>query len=121
MILLGGSDGSAGVFSKSQDKIVQTFKSEGGSITDSLWAGNRAVIATSSGSVKVYDNGSEMSFSGHAGEATALAVHTSGDLLASVGVDKSYIFYDLTSSKVAFQVYTDSGGRMLSTSINVLS
>ena len=109
MILLGGIDGSAGVFSKDQGKIVQTLKGGSGGITDSLWAGKRAVVATTSGSIKICDKESEISFSGHAGEATALALHPSEDLLASVGVDKSYIFYDLTSSKIATQVYTDSG------------
>lgn len=81
----------------------------GAPVTDTIWAGTRAVVATSSGNVKVYENGSDtFDFGGHAGEITALAVHPSGDILASVGLDKSYIFYDLTSHKQVLRVITDS-------------
>lgn len=110
LILVGGTDGVAGVFSISQRRMIQTLKGGSGRITDGLWAGHRPVIATSSGAVKIFDNGSEAgSFTSHAGEATALALHPSGDILASVGVDKSYVFYDLTSSTPVTQVYTNSG------------
>lgn len=108
--MFGGSDGVARVFSISQKEVLQNLKGGGGSITDGLWAGDRAIIATSTGKVKVFHNRSEVaSFSRHAGEAASLALHPGGDILASVGVDKSYIFYDLESSTVATQVYTDSG------------
>ncbi|MCJ1402752.1 hypothetical protein MMC11_005973 [Xylographa trunciseda] len=109
LVLLGGSDGVAGVFSVSQNEVLQTLRGGGGAITDGLWAADRAVIATSTGNVKVFNAGSEVSsFSGHAGKAASIALHPSGEILASVGVDKSYIFYDLESSKIATQVYTDS-------------
>ena len=111
-MLIGGTDGVAGVFSNSQRQMTQTLKGGSGSITDGLWAGHRPVIATSSGAVKVFDNGLETgNFTSHAGEATAVALHPSGDILASVGIDKSYVFYDLTSSTPATQVYTNSGMR----------
>ena len=59
--------------------------------------------------VKAFENGVEVSsFSGHAGAVTALALHPSGDILASVGVDKNYTFYDLTSSVQVLQISTDS-------------
>ncbi|MCJ1380022.1 hypothetical protein MMC17_003125 [Xylographa soralifera] len=109
LALLGGSVGVARVFSISQNEVLQTLKGGGGGITDGLWAADRAVIATSTGNVKIFDDGSEVSsFSGHAGKAASIALHPSGEILASVGVDKSYIFYDLESSKIATQVYTDS-------------
>ncbi len=109
LALLGGSDGNAGVFSISQSKMVQEF-SVGSSVTDSLWAGNRTVTGTSAGTVKIFEDGKELaSFSGHAGEVTGLALHASGDILASVGVDKSYILYDLISSAKSLQIFTNSG------------
>ncbi|MCJ1290742.1 hypothetical protein MMC34_002284 [Xylographa carneopallida] len=109
LALLGGSDGTAGVFSVSQNEVLQTLQGGGGGITDGLWAADRAVIALSTGMVKIFDDGSEVSsFSGHAGKATSVALHPSGEILASVGVDKSYIFYDLETSKIATQVYTNS-------------
>ena len=109
LALLGGSDGSAGVFSISQNKLVQEF-SAGSSVTDTLWAASKAIVGTSAGTVKVFENGTEVSsFSGHAGEVTGLALHASGEILASVGVDKSYILYDLSASTQVLQIYTDSG------------
>jgi hypothetical protein len=49
------------------------------------------------------------SFTNHAGAATGLALHPCGDLLVSVGVDKSFVYYDLEKLTVISQVYTDSG------------
>ena len=109
LALFGGSDGSALVFSISQDKLVQKLD-VGSPITDTLWAGSKAVVGTSTGTIKLFENGvEESSFSGHAGEVTALALHPSGEILASVGIDKNYVFYDLKSARRALQVSTDSG------------
>lgn len=110
LVLLGGSDGQSGVFSISRENIVQTLTSGGPAIIDCLWVKNRAVIGTSNGSVKLFENGSEVcSFLQHAGQTTSLALHPSGKILASVGVDKSYVFYDIDASTVASQVFTNSG------------
>ena len=120
LALLGGSDGNAGVFSISQNKVVQEF-SVGNSVTDSLWAGNRTVTGTSAGTIKIFENGNELaSFSGHAGEVTGLAVHASGDILASVGVDKSYILYDLTSFAQSLQIFTNSGKPIVNSFVHPL-
>lgn len=109
LALFGSSDGTAGVFAIQQNKLVQEFPVDG-SVTDALWAGSKAVLGTSTGTVNIFENGVEVSsFTGHAGEVAALALHPSGEILASVGVDKSYIFYDLTSSVQTLQVSTDSG------------
>ena len=109
LVLTGGSDGRANIFSIHQNKIVQELE-VGSRITDALWIGSRPALATSAGTVHIFDNGLEKStFSGHAGEVTALALHPSGEILASVGIDKSYIFYDLTSSVQALQISTNCG------------
>ncbi|KAL8835633.1 MAG: hypothetical protein Q9170_003250 [Blastenia crenularia] len=108
--LVGCKDGRLGVYSTSEKAIVQEMDTGTGSVTDVLWLGERAIASTSAGNVKIYENGTEVtSFSGHAGEVTALAIHPSGDILASVGVDKSYIFYDLTSNTIATRILTDAG------------
>ena len=108
LALLGGSDGTAGVFSISQNKLLQELPVES-SVTNTLWAGSKAIVGTSSGRVNVFENGVQVSsFAGHAGAVRGLALHPSGDILASVGVDKSYIFYDLTSSVQVLQIPTDS-------------
>lgn len=108
--LVGGMDGKLGVYSISEKAIVREMDAGPGAVTDVLWLGDRMVASTSAGNVKIYENEAEVSsFSCHAGEVMALAVHPSGDILASVGVDKSYVFYDLTSSTVGTQVLTDAG------------
>ncbi|KAL1863390.1 hypothetical protein Plec18167_000484 [Paecilomyces lecythidis] len=108
LALVGGVDGVAGVYSLSKKQIIQTLKTDG-AVTDAVWAGDKAVISSSKGVVKVFENGAEVaSFNSHAGEATALAVHPTGDIVASAGVDKSYVLYDLATSSVAAQIFSDS-------------
>lgn len=112
MFLTGGDSGVAGVYNVSTNQLVKELEVGSGAVTDAIWTGSRIVVSTSSGVVKFFDNGAEDStFSSHAGKVTALAIHPSGDILASVGVDKSYILYDLENSTQATQVYTNSGKR----------
>ena len=110
LALVGGVDGIAGVYSISQQRIIQVLKGGGGPITDAVWAGSRAVVSSQSGRIKVFEGQEELSaFSSHAGSTTAIALHPSGDILASVGDDKSYVLYDLSSMSTITQVYTNSG------------
>ncbi|KAI9678585.1 MAG: hypothetical protein M1817_005642 [Caeruleum heppii] len=109
LILTGGKDGVAGVYSISQSKLVQSFGGVSGTVTDVLWWGSRAVLSTTSGQVRIFDQGSELiGFDSHAGRVAAIALHPSGELLASVGVDKSFVLYDLSELKMVTQIYTDS-------------
>lgn len=107
VVLSGGSDGTVGVYSISGHKIQKSFNA-GSAVTDALWYGTQPVVSTSSGAVKVLGN-EEITFTSHAGSANGLALHPSGDILASVGVDKSFVFYDLVGGSSVMQVYTDSG------------
>jgi pre-mRNA-processing factor 19 len=108
LALVGGADGAVGIYSVSQKEVVQSLQADG-PVTDAVWAGDKAVIASSTGSVRVFENGSEVaSFSSHAGAATALAVHATGDIVASVGADKSYVLYDLTTNSVITQIFSDA-------------
>ncbi|KAJ5745863.1 hypothetical protein N7520_011045 [Penicillium odoratum] len=108
LALFGGADGVVGVYSLSQKSVVQTLKTDG-PVTDATWAGNKAVVGSATGTVKIFENGSEVaSFASHAGEVTAVAVHATGDIIASVGVDKSYVLYDLSTNNVITQIFTDS-------------
>lgn len=109
LALVGGNDGVAGVFSISQKQAVQALKT-GGAVTAGAWYNDRPIVATSTGAVKVFENGAEIGQLGsHAGAATSLSVHPCGDVIASTGVDKSYILYDLVSNKQLTQVFTDAG------------
>ena len=113
-LLTGGDNGIAGIYQVSTNHIVQELEVGSGAVTDAAWAGSRAIVSTSLGVVKVFEKGLQTStFSGHAGKITALAMHPSGDILASTGIDKSYILYDLENLSQATQVYTDSGKRRI--------
>lgn len=105
---VGGLGGHVAIYSIEANKVERSMQvSE--PVTDSIWKGSRVVFATAKGSVKVFENGSEVvSFSDHAGPATALAMHPSGDILASVGSDKSFVFYDLVALKRATRVFSNS-------------
>lgn len=112
--IVGGSDGIAGIYSLPDNKILMVLKVGGGAITDAVWYGDKPVISTSSGVVKVFDGGQEAAaFTSHAGAANALAIHPSGEILASVGAEKSFVFYDLVAGKPVTQVYTDCGSYLI--------
>jgi pre-mRNA-processing factor 19 len=104
---VGGTDGVAGIYSLSENKLQKSFKA-GSAITDAAWYGTDVAVSTSSGAVKIFSE-NDISFSSHAGSANGLAMHPTGVILASVGVDKSFVFYDLEARKAVTQVYTDSG------------
>lgn len=109
LVLFGGEDGQVCVYSTSQDKVVENFAVRA-AVTDTLWAGDTAVVATTTGTVEGYEAGARtFSFTAHTGEVTGLALHPCGDLLASVGADKCYTFYDLTSSSQVLRLPTSSG------------
>lgn len=108
LALFGGADGVAGIYSISQKETVHALKC-GSAVTATSWWDSRQVVATFAGAVKCFENGAEIGQLGsHAGAATSLAMHPSGQILASTGVDKSFIFYDLSNMKVASHIYTES-------------
>lgn len=79
-------------------------------MTDATWAGDKAVVGSATGSVKIFEQGNEVaSFAAHGGEVTGVAVHASGHIVASVGVDKSYVLYDLISNTAITQIWSDAG------------
>jgi pre-mRNA-processing factor 19 len=106
--LVETAEGVVGVFSLSQKQIVQTLQING-PVTDAIWAGEKAVVASSTGSVQVFEGNKEAArFSSHAGTATSLALHATGDIVASVGADKSYVLYDLTTNAAIMQNFSDA-------------
>ena len=108
--LCGDSDGDIGVYDLKQNAFTTRSNVGAGAITGGAWAHDRPVVSTSSGAVVVTQGGSvQAKFHQHAGAATDVAVHPCGDLVASVGIDKSYVLYDLYASKVLTQIFTDTG------------
>ncbi|TQS34914.1 hypothetical protein Golomagni_04683 [Golovinomyces magnicellulatus] len=92
--IVGGAEGVAGIYSTSEEKISQSMDL-GCPVTDGVWFGSCPVISTSSGLIKVFGT-EETSFEVHSGSTNSLALHPCGDILASVGTDKSFVFYDLS-------------------------
>lgn len=105
---VGGLKGDVAIFSITAGTLERSLKVDE-PVTDTLWSGPKVMLATAKGSVKVYENGSEVaSFSEHAGAATALSLHPGGNILASVGTDKSFVLYDLSALRRVSRVYTDA-------------
>jgi pre-mRNA-processing factor 19 len=108
LALFGGADGVAGIYSISQQKVVQALKA-GSAVTATAWWGDRAVVGTAAGNVKIFEDGNEIAQVGsHAGAVTSVSVHPSGAILASGGSDKRFAYYDLASFKTVAQVYTEA-------------
>lgn len=109
LFLCGDSDGDIGVYDMQAAAFTTRSNIGAGAITSCAWAHDKPVVATSSGAVVVTQGGSALAkFHQHAGAATAVTVHPCESIVASVGEDKSYVLYDLDSSKVLTQMYTNS-------------
>jgi pre-mRNA-processing factor 19 len=108
LALFGGADGVAGVYSISQQKVVQVLKA-GSPVTATAWLGDRAIVGTAAGNVKIFEDGVEIAQVGsHAGAVTSVSVHPSGAMLASGGADKRFAYYDLATFTTVSQVYTEA-------------
>ncbi|KAK1809265.1 hypothetical protein LTR12_016378 [Friedmanniomyces endolithicus] len=106
--LCGDSDGAIGIYDLKASAFTTRSNLGAGAVLHGAWAKDRPVVATSSGAVVVTQEGTvQAKFQQHAGAATAVAVHPSYDLLASAGIDKSYVLYDLQQAKVLTQVFSD--------------
>lgn len=112
--LVGGNDGTAVIYSLAQNDVVQTISTGGSAVTDGLLLEREGqltpILATTSGEIQVFSSGEKVAgFTSHASSANAIALHPGGDILVSVGSDKSFVLYDLASQKALTQMYTDSG------------
>ncbi|KAK0704414.1 WD40-repeat-containing domain protein [Lasiosphaeris hirsuta] len=105
---IGGLDGKVDIYSTQANKVERSLDI-GEPVTATIWTDTKVILATSKGSVRVFDSGSETAtFKAHAGAVTGLALHPGERILASVGADKSFVFYDIESLKQVSRVYTDA-------------
>ncbi|OAG02753.1 Prp19-domain-containing protein [Paraphaeosphaeria sporulosa] len=108
LALFGGADGVAGIYSLSQQKLVYALKA-GSAVTTTAWWGPKAVVGTSAGTIKIFEDGNEVAQLGsHAGAVSSVSLHPSGAILATSGVDKRFIFHDLATFKPVSDVYTEA-------------
>ncbi|KAK4505666.1 hypothetical protein PRZ48_003631 [Zasmidium cellare] len=106
--LSGDSDGTIGIYDLQQGAFTTRSNLGSGAILGGTWCNDKQAVSTSTGVVAVAQEGAvQAKFQQHAGAATAVASHPSGEVLVSVGYDKSYIVYDLASLRVATQVFGD--------------
>ncbi|CCU75192.1 cell cycle control protein cwf8/ubiquitin-protein ligase E4 [Blumeria hordei DH14] len=110
LAIIGGLEGVVNIFSVRENKVHQSFNVTS-EVTSAIWYDNQAIVSMSSGEVKILgpDN---ISFQSHSGSATCLALHPCGTILASAGLDKSFVLYDLEKNKPITQVYTNSDGHL---------
>ncbi|CAN9321549.1 hypothetical protein AA0119_g13011 [Alternaria tenuissima] len=107
-VLFGGADGITGVYSLTQGKVLETFNA-GSAVTSVAWWGERALVGTSAGTVKVFSNGDDVAqIASHAGAVTSMSVHPSSKMLATAGADKRYAIHELTTFKTVSQVYVEA-------------
>ncbi|CAM1509789.1 Fc.00g001240.m01.CDS01 [Cosmosporella sp. VM-42] len=105
---VGGLKGEGAIYSVETDKVERQL-AVNEPVTDTLWTFSKVIFATSQGNVKVFQSDEEVaSLSEHSGPATALSIHPGGQVLASVGTDKSIVFYDLGLLKRVSRAYTDA-------------
>lgn len=84
-------------------------------VTAGVWTSSGIAVGTSRGKVALYENGQRVaSLGSHASDVTGLAVHASGEILASCSSDKTYALYDLEQKQDLTQVQTSSGKFILS-------
>ncbi|EME47540.1 hypothetical protein DOTSEDRAFT_69479 [Dothistroma septosporum NZE10] len=106
--LCGDSDGAMAIYDLQAGAFTTRSNLGAGAILAGGWCNDKPTVATSSGVVAIAEEGAiKAKFHQHAGAATAVAGHPSGEILVSVGVDKSYVLYDVHASKVATQVHGD--------------
>jgi len=111
LAITNGTTGDASVVQISTGKTQVTLPNSPIRATSALFWNENPVLGLADGAVKVFDHTgnvvTEMHI--HAGPVTALALHPCGDLLASVGADKSFVIYDLNTMKAVQRVSTGSG------------
>ena len=120
LVLLGGPDGAAGIYSLSQKRRVKTFEVSKGSVVDAIWWDGQAICGLSTGAIKIFkDDGTSTDLGTHSGSVAALSLHPCGDILSSVGQDKGYMLYDLQLMKLVNRVYIESGKLIYSSNLNI--
>lgn len=94
---VAGLDGSIGIYSVVAQKLERSLRVDE-PVTAVVWVDTTIVVGTAKGTIKIFVGGKEeASMREHAGAVTGVAVHPSGQILASVGSDKTIAFYDLGS------------------------
>ncbi|KAG0213119.1 hypothetical protein BGX28_004945 [Mortierella sp. GBA30] len=122
LVLTGGNDKNALIFSQSEDKVVATLKGHSKKITQVAWTGRSeeagqdlALTASADHTVKVWTSKDNKAFSyhavhtisGHSDEVTGLCVHPTKDYVATASMDSSWAFHDLETGSTVMTARSD--------------
>ncbi|KAG0049338.1 hypothetical protein BGZ83_005877 [Gryganskiella cystojenkinii] len=120
LILTGGQDKNAMIFSQSEEKVISTLKGHGKKITHVAWNEKEGlehdVVLTASEdqTVKIWTaSGSKSAYSaahtikGHEGSVTGLCVHPTKAYVASASMDSTWAFHDIESGSTLMTARTD--------------
>ncbi|KAF9298458.1 Pre-mRNA-processing factor 19 [Linnemannia elongata] len=121
LVLTGGNDKNALVFSQSEEKVVATLKGHSKKITHVSWAGrseeagqDMALTASADQTVKIWTAGDKAygystahTLSGHSAEVTGLCVHPTKDYAATASMDSTWAFHDLETGSTLMTARSD--------------
>ncbi|KAG0267246.1 Pre-mRNA-processing factor 19 [Mortierella polycephala] len=122
LVLTGGNDKNALIFSQSEEKVVATLKGHSKKITQVAWAGrseeagqDMALTASADQTVKIWTAGEGKgnhyhvahTLSGHTAEVTGLCVHPTKDYVATASMDSSWAFHDLETGSTLMSARSD--------------
>lgn len=121
LVLTGGNDKNALVFSQSDEKVVATLKGHSKKITHVSWTGrseeaghDMALTASADQTVKIWTAGDKANsysavhtLSGHSAEVTGLCVHPTKDYVATASMDSTWAFHDLETGTTLMTARSD--------------
>ncbi|KAF9107883.1 Pre-mRNA-processing factor 19 [Mortierella sp. AM989] len=122
LVLTGGNDKNALIFSQSEEKVLATLKGHSKKITHVSWTGrseeagqDMALTSSADHTVKIWAANGDKSYSysaahtlsGHTAEVTGLCVHPSKDYVATASMDSSWAFHDLETGTTLLTARSD--------------
>ncbi|KAG4301973.1 hypothetical protein PCK1_001949 [Pneumocystis canis] len=100
-MILAASKNIIKIYCGMEETSTYSLKCDDGDITCGLWINELPAVAKSDGTICIYTslNGDSKKISTHQNKVTAIALHPSGDILASVTVDGEWALHDLQNDQ----------------------
>lgn len=108
--VVAGRTGGIAVYTNESGSMAHHFDAEC-PITQVTTHGLHIVVGTATGEVRVLKtDGTELArWAKHTAPVVGLAMHPSSQFVVSVSQDRSYVYYDLFSSRAVYQGFIDAG------------
>lgn len=104
---IGTTEGDVSVYAFDEGVQEQVIQITNHAITGVIRTDAKLIVSTDNGSVHVYQNGmKQAAVKAHIGPITGLAFQPAEDMFATVGVDKSFVFYSMLTGEKLRRVYT---------------